>query len=63
MSTGNSQNAKQRLISFVQPKAWQIDLTCAIDFTPSPHQKNCLSNSPNTFSIAVKIARYLVYKM
>ena len=39
MSTGNSQNAKQRLISFVQPKAWQIDLTCAIDFTPSPHQK------------------------
>lgn len=74
------------LLSFVQPKAWQIDLTCAIDFTPSPHKKkkekkkqpekalqtryfvvylhiNCLSSSPNTFSIVVKIARYLVYKV
>ena len=76
------------LLSFVQPKAWQIDLTCAIDFTPSPHKKKkkekkkqpekalqtrffvgcfntfcCLSSSPNMFSIAVKIARYLVYKV
>ena len=91
MSTGNSQNAKQRLIILCTTKSLTIiDLTCAIDFTPSPHKKkkkkekkkkkqpekalqtryfvlglhiNCLSSSPNTFSIAVKIARYLVYKM
>ena len=90
MSTGKSQNAKQRLIILCTTKSLTIiDLTCPIDFTPSPHKKkerkkekkkqpekalqtryfvlglhiNCLSNSPNTFSIAVKIARYLVYKM
>ena len=40
MSTGNSQNAKQRLIILCTTKSLTIiDLTCAIDFTPSPHKK------------------------
>ena len=40
MSTGNSQNTKQRLIILCTTKSLTIiDLTCAIDFTPSPHKK------------------------
>lgn len=61
MSTGNSQNAKQRLIILCTTKSLtnRFDMTLILHLT----KKNCLSNSPSTFSIAVKIARYLVYKM
>ena len=88
MSTGNSQNAKQRLIILCTTKSLtnRFDMrNWLYSFTSQKKKKerkkkqpekalqtrffvvylhiNCLSSSPNTFSIAVKIARYLVYKV